>query len=439
MRSKLMALMGLWLMFISSVCLAVPTIQHWQLANGVQVYFVPTDGLPILDAQLVFDAGSARDGEKSGLASLTSGLLEQGAGDLNAQQIAEQFESVGAQLGVSTSRDFSAISFRSLTDDQILNTAWSVLKKVVTSPTFPAVDFQREKDRTLLSIKQRQESPGTLAQLALYGRIFQGHPYAKPIQGEESSVTKLAVKDLKDFYSQYYVANKLTVVLVGGISRQRAEKLVEQLVGKLKAGKKAPAIAAVNVSTNGGLIHQDYPSQQTHLLYGMPVLAHNDPDYFALYIGNHILGGSGFSSRIVKDIREARGLAYSAYSYFHPMLQKGPFIMGLQTKNESVKEASAAVKQLLENFLLQGPSDEEVIAAKKNIGGGFALKLDSNKKLLGNVVSIVVSGAPLDYLNTYVQKIESVTTEQIREVFQRRLIVDSMTMVTVGQTMNEKD
>jgi zinc protease len=371
MRSKLMALMGLWLMFISSVCLAVPTIQHWQLANGVQVYFVPTDGLPILDAQLVFDAGSARDGEKSGLASLTSGLLEQGAGDLNAQQIAEQFESVGAQLGVSTSRDFSAISFRSLTDDQILNTAWSVLKKVVTSPTFPAVDFQREKDRTLLSIKQRQESPGTLAQLALYGRIFQGHPYAKPIQGEESSVTKLAVKDLKDFYSQYYVANKLTVVLVGGISRQRAEKLVEQLVGKLKAGKKAPAIAAVNVSTNGGLIHQDYPSQQTHLLYGMPVLAHNDPDYFALYIGNHILGGSGFSSRIVKDIREARGLAYSAYSYFHPMLQKGPFIMGLQTKNESVKEASAAVKQLLENFLLQGPSDEEVIAAKKNIGGGL--------------------------------------------------------------------
>lgn len=145
MRSKLTVLMGLWLMFISSVCLAVPTIQHWQLANGTKVYFVPTDGLPILDAQLVFDAGSARDGEKLGLASLTSGLLEQGAGDLNAQQIAEQLESVGAQLGTSTSRDFTSISFRSLTDDQVLTTAWSVLKKVVTSPTFPAIDFQREK------------------------------------------------------------------------------------------------------------------------------------------------------------------------------------------------------------------------------------------------------------------------------------------------------
>lgn len=439
MKIKIKVIVSSVLLLLSPLSLALPSIQHWQTNNGVQVYFVPTEGLPILDAQLVLRAGSSADGDKNGVAALTSALLTQGAAGLNAQDIAERLDSVGAQLSASTSRDLTTISYRSLTDEKALQTSWRLLKAVLSKPSFPLQDFNRIKARTLLGIKQRQESPGVLGQLALYQEIYKDHPYSHAIQGVENTVKEIQVNDLKQFYQQYYVANNLAVVLVGGISRDQAERMVEELVVDLLAGKKAAPIEAVLTPQKGKVIHLEYPSEQTHLLYGLPVLQHNDPDYFPLYVGNHILGGSGFSSRIVKEIREERGLAYSAYSYFHPMIQKGPFVMGLQTRNEKAKEASMAVKQTLRTFIQDGPTDEELMAAKKNIIGGFALKLDSNKKLLVNVVRIVVSGAPLNYLNSYMQKIEAVTQQQIKQAFQRHLKMEKMVMVTAGQSVVQKD
>ena len=439
MRINLRVIIGVALLFACKGLLAVPTIQNWQTDNGANIYFVPTDGLPILDVQLVFDAGSARDEKKGGVAALTSTLLNQGAAGKNAQNIAELLDSVGAQLDVSTSRDFTTISYRSLTDETALLTSWRVLKELVNEPDFPELDLKREKERTLLDIKERQDSPGTLAQLALYGEIYKGHPYANAIQGEEVYVSGIKVRDLQDFYKQYYVAKNLVVVLVGGVSRNQVERMVDDLVGGLPAGKKASPISKVKVHEDGKSIHQEFPSQQTHLMYSVPVLRHKDPDYFPLFVGNHILGGSGFSSRIAKEIREKKGLAYSAYSFFHPMVQQGPFLIGLQTRNEKVNEASEAIKKTLQEFIQHGPTEDELISHKKNIMGGFALKLDSNKKLLGNVVEIVVSGAPLDYLTTYTQKIDALTREQITEAFQRRVLMERMVMVTVGQTVEQID
>jgi len=438
MLTKLQCLISVGLCVVSSASFAVPTIQHWETKNGVRVYFVPTTGLPILDAQLVFDAGSARDGIKKGVAALTSGLLDQGAAGLSAQDISEQMENVGAQLSTSTSRDFTSIAYRSLTDSKALNASWAVLKKVLNQPEFPSKDFKREKDRTLLGIKRRQESPGTIAQLALYQAMYKGHPYSNAIQGEKNTVESIQTNDLKAFYKKHYVGKNLIVSLVGGVTREQAERLVDDLVGDLPVGEKTSPIQPVTIVDKGLTIHKEFPSQQTHLMYSLPVLTRNDADYFALSVGNHILGGSGFSSRIVKEIREERGLAYSAYTYFHPMIQKGPFLVGLQTRNEKVAEASSATKNVLKAFIKDGPTKEELEAAKKNITGGFALKLDSNKKLLGNVVGIVASGAPLDYLNTYLQKVNAVTREQIKEAFQRRVVMDKMVMVTVGKTVDQQ-
>lgn len=438
MNSKYQIIAGMVLWLSCSMAAAVPVIQHWQTSNGVDVYFVATDGLPIVDARLVFNAGSAYDGKDYGLAALTSSLLDQGAAGENAQQIAEQLESVGAQLSTGSSRDFSSISFRSLSDPAALNAAWAVFKNILNAADFPAQDFEREKQRSLLSIKRRQESPGVLAQLALYQEIYKEHPYANPIQGDALSVSNIGLDELKGFYQQYYVASNAKLVLVAGVSRQQAEDMAENLLADLPVGHKARPIAEVGEITQGKAIHVEYPSQQTHIMYSLPVMIHNDADNFALYLGNHILGGSGFSSRIVKEIREERGLAYSAYSYFHPMVQKGPFLIGLQTRNEKRDEAVAAVKQTLAEFIEDGPTKQELIAAKKNISGSFALRLDSNKKLLASVVNIVASDAPLDYLNTYLQNIEAVSVEQIREAFQRRLIVDKMVMVTAGQATGEK-
>jgi len=438
MRSRHL-IITLSLLLVSVSSFAVPTIQHWRSDNGADVYFVPTKGLPIVDVQLVFNAGSAYDGAQSGVAGLTSALLDQGAAGQSAQQIAEQFESVGAQFSTSSSRDFSTLTYRSLSESEALAQSWEVFKQVLNNPDFPVGDFKRLQEQTLLGIKRREESPGVLAQLALYREIYRDHPYANPVRGSLESVSALSREDLVQFHKDYYVANNLKVILVGGVSRQQAETMVADLLIGLPAGTKAMPIAKVPELIQGKTIHLEYPSQQTHLLYGLPVITHNDADYFALSVGNHILGGSGFSSRIVKEIREERGLAYSAYSYFHPMIQKGPFLIGLQTRNEKLTEAATAAKQTLVDFIEQGVSEEELIAAKKNISGGFALRLDSNKKLLANVASIVASGAPLDYLNTYLGNINAVSATTIQEAFKRRVIISNMVMVTAGQKQENKE
>lgn len=418
---------------ISFAATAVPQIQHWETAKGAQVYFVETKGLPIIDVQLMFDVGSVRDGKKLGVTALTSAMLKQGAAGLSAKQIAEGLENVGASLSVSSSRDFTSMTFRSLSDTKVLDKAWAVFTQVLTQPDFPQKDFERLKAQTLLGIKRRGESPSTLAQLALYQQIFRGHPYRQPIKGESETVGKLTVDDLKSTYRANYVTNKLVVAVVGNLSRQQIEQRIDSLVKGLQQGEKTLPLAEVAELKMGATLHTEYPSSQTHLFYAAPVIAFNDPDYFALYVGNHILGGSGFTSRIVQEIREKRGLAYSAYSYFNPMVQKGPFIIGLQTRNEKASEAAAAVQATLQSFIQQGPTDEEVIASKKNIIGGFALRLDSNKKLLSNIASIVARGASLDYLNTYIDKINGVTVAQITSAFQRRVHPEHMVMVTVGQ------
>lgn len=433
MRSNHSLLTGLVLLLLSSAAVALPSIQHWRSAKGAEVYFVATEGLPIVDARLVFTAGSAYDAKQNGVAALTSALLDQGAAGQTTQQIAERLENVGAQLSTASSRDFTTLSFRSLSDEKALASSWAVLQQVLSQPDFPLTDFQREKERTLLSIKRREESPGVLAQLALYREIYRGHPYAKPVRGTSESVAMIERGDLRRFYQRYYVANNLKLILVGGISRQQAEQMVAELLADLPAGEKAMPIVEVAELAEGKNIHVEYPSQQTHLMYGLPVLKHNDADNYALYVGNHILGGSGFSSRIVKEIREERGLAYSAYSYFHPMLQKGPFLLGLQTRNEKLTEAAVAAKKTLLEFVEQGVSEEELVAAKKNISGGFALRLDSNKKLLASVASIVASGVELDYLDRYLDNIDAVSIANIQDAFRRRLVVDKMVMVTVGQ------
>jgi len=438
MRSRHL-IITLSLLLVSVSSFAVPTIQHWRSDNGADVYFVPTKGLPIVDVKLVFNAGSAYDGAQSGVAGLTSALLDQGAAGQSAQQIAEQFESVGAQFSTSSSRDFSTLTYRSLSESEALAQSWEVFKQVLNNPDFPVGDFKRLQEQTLLGIKRREESPGVLAQLALYREIYREHPYANPVRGTLDSVSAISRDDLVQFYKNYYVANNLKVILVGGISRQQAESMVADLLSGLPAGTKAMPIAKVPELIEGKTIHLEYPSQQTHLLYGLPVITHNDADYFALSVGNHVLGGSGFSSRIVKEIREERGLAYSAYSYFNPMIQKGPFLIGLQTRNEKLTEAATAVKQTLVEFIEQGVSEEELIAAKKNISGGFALRLDSNKKLLANVASIVASGASLDYLNTYLENINAVSIAAIQEAFKRRVTINNMVMVTAGQTKDDKE
>ena len=425
-------LLGLLLLITSHSAFSSAKIEQWQTPNGSAVFYVETKGLPMVDIRVVFDAGSARDGHQQGVAALTSALLDTGAGSMNADDIAQRFENVGAQFGSGVSRDMAWLSLRSLSDKKLLNKALSTLQQIISTPLFNEKDIQREKNRTLAGLKHREESPGALASIALYNALYKDHPYAHPSAGIVETVAELSANNLKDFYRQYYVANNTMVVIVGEVGKQQAIKIANNLVANLAAGTVPPKIAEVDFSQQGLRKHIAFPSTQTHVLAGLIGDHRKDPDYFELYVGNHILGGSGLVSQLFGEVREKRGLAYSAYSYLSPFFRKGPFIMGLQTRNDQTIEAIKVMKNTLSNFVSKGPSEKALVAAKKNLTGGFAMRSDTNRKLTSYVSMIGFYRLPLDYLDQFQRKIEATTVASIQDAFKRRVNPALLHIISVG-------
>jgi zinc protease len=408
------------------------SIETWQTKNGARVYYVPAPELPMVDIRVVFNAGSARDGDKPGLASMTSLLLDHGAGDWNTDQIVERFDNVGAEFSTSSLRDMAIVSLRSLTEKDWFKTALDTMATIMHKPAFPQNELDRERQRVLVALRNQQESPSDLAENAFYKALYGNHPYATPPLGTKDSVTALTRQDLVDFYNKYYVASNAIVVIVGAVDKHSAKKIARTLMKPLPKGEAATALPEVQDITAPKVIKQQLPFTQTTIWVGQQGDLRGDPDYFPLYVGNHILGGSGFGSRIVDEIREKRGLAYSSYSYFSPMLRKGPFLMGLQTKNTQAKEALDLLQKTVTDFIANGPTKEELQHAKQNITGGFALRLDSNKDIINYVAMIGFYHLPLDYLKTFNDKVEAVTREQIIDAFRRRIHPDKMITVMVG-------
>lgn len=423
---------GMVLAWCAMQVFAVAPIQHWQSSQGGRVYFVQSTGLPMVDVRLQFAAGSARDGQYYGLAMLTNRLLETGAGVWSADQIALRFEEVGAQYSAGVNQDYAQISVRSLTDRRLLDQALATFQAIAAQPQFKEDDFQRIKSQMLMKLKQQQERPAYIAQQAFYQALYGRHPYAHLSSGSIKAISALTVDDVKQFYQQYYGAKNAVLVIVGDLTEMQAKHIAEQLYAPLKQGQVARPLANVTLPSKSKVKHIDFPSTQTHVLAGLPVLSRIDADYFPLYVGNHILGGSGLVSILFNEIREKRGLAYSAYSYFSPLAKKGPFTMGLQTQNKQRKVAIDVLQKTLHDFIENGPSDSELVAAKKNITGGFVLRFDNNRKLLNYVAMIAFYQLPLDYLETFQNKVAQVSKEDIKAAFKRRVPENLLQIISVG-------
>lgn len=415
-----------------AVAEAVPEIQNWSTPNGGKVLFVQTEGLPMLDLRMVFDAGSSRDDRAFGVAALTAGMLDSGAGDLDADTIAERLDAIGAILSSGASRDSAHVALRTLTDPPKLKAALDVFETVISQPRFETKDFEREKNRVLLGIQQKGEDPGEIAEIAFMNTIYGDHPYAHPVEGVKETVEKLSNQDLVRFHKESYTRGNGILVMVGQVSRSEAEAIAAQVYAHLPEGTAKPPLQDPLPVTTAETQVTAFPSAQTHVYAGTLGLKANDPDYFPLVLGNHILGGSGLVSRIMEEVREKKGLAYSAYSYFQPMRVTGPYQIGLQSKNASAREALDIAVRTLRDFVEKGPTDAEIDAAKKNIIGGYVLRLDSNAKLTGEIAAIGFLGRPLDWLNRYTSRIEAVTREDIKRAFKARIDPDRLKTVLVG-------
>ena len=418
---------------ISFSVAATPEIQTWETENGARVLFVPATEIPMLDVEIVFDAGSARDDGLSGLALLTNGLLAEGAAGKTSQQIAEAFESVGAQVSYDASKDMATVGVRSLTETRYLDPAIRVLREMLTQPDFPEDAYKRELNRMKVAVKARQQSPSALAGEAFNKAVFGDHPYASPTDGTEASLEKMTLEAVRAFYKQYYVAKNATVAIVGNVERWQAEEIVKAILSGLPAGERAEALAEVKPLQKAVKIVIDYPSTQTHIFVGQSGIKRGDDDYFTLYVANHPFGGSGFASRLVEVIREDNGLAYSVYSYFVPLRETGLFAMGMQTKTEQTGQALELLDQELRKYVAEGPGKDELAESISNITGSFPLKIDSNSKLLGYLAMIGFYELPIDYLDHFIDNIKAVDVDRINEALKRRIHPDKMVTVVVGK------
>lgn len=431
---KKMIVLAVALISLSSTALswAAPKIESWTTANGLRVYYVAAPELPMVDLSLVFDAGSARDGSKQGLSMLTNSMLNKGAAGLSEDQIAEQFESIGANFAIGTSMDNASVGLRTITIDKELNKAVELWLTVVAKPDFPQKDFERVQKLTLVGLEAEKQSPETLAGKAFAKAVYADHPYGQSENGTEATISALTVADLKAFYQQYYVAKNGLLVIVGALDKAQAEKLAQQVAAVLPTGEKAPALPEVKPLTEAKTVKIPYPATQAHIIVGQAGDKRVDPDYFTLYMGNQILGGSGFTSRLMKEVRTDRGLSYSVYSYFAPMAQLGTFQIGLQTKKEQTEQALTVVRDVLNKFEKDGVTTAELDASKKDVTGGFPLRTANNSQIASYVGVIGFYELPLDYLDMFTNKINAVTPAQIADAFQRRIQPDKMVTVIVG-------
>lgn len=419
---------------VPNMAQAILPIQHWQTSSGAKVYFVENRDIPMLDLSIDFAAGSGMDGSvKAGVASMTNRILRLGAQGMDEDEIARRTADIGAGISGRFDSDRAGLSMRTLSSRGEREQAIEVYTRILHQPVFPAGAFEREKTRLISAIKESDIQPGTIASRTFNQLIYGGHPYGQRAAGDVESVGKITRDDLVDFYRRHYVARDAIIAIMGDVSRDDANALAERIAAGLPSSQgAAPVLPPVDVKPQNATRRIPHHATQSHILIGAVAIARDDPDYFPLFVGNYVLGGGGFSSRISEEVRQKRGLAYSAYSYFSPLAQKGSFVIGMQTRKDQAQEALDVTMKTLRDYVANGPTAKELEDAKKNLIGGFPLRIDSNRKIHDYLTVIGFYKLPLTYLDDFVKNIERVTAADIKRAFAARVNPEQLVTVVVG-------
>ncbi len=413
-------------------------IQTWHTAEGAKVLFVEARELPMFDLRLTFAAGSSHDQGVPGLAMLTNAMLNEGVPGKDVGAIAAGFEDLGASFGNGAYRDMAVLSLRSLSAAEQREPALALFNQVLGQPTFPEDSLARIKNQLLAGFEQQKQNPGKLANLELFQRLYGEHPYAHPSEGSAASIPGISREQLQAFHARAYAAGNAVIALVGDLSRAEAEALTASVSAAMPSGPALPRIAQPEVPTPGPS-HIEFPSSQTHLLIAQLGIDRRDPDYAALYLGNQMFGGGGFGTRLMEEVREKRGLTYGIYSGFTAMQARGPFLISLQTSAEQSAGTLQLIKDLLREYLAEGPSEAELQRAKRELAGSFPLSTASNAAIVGQLGSMGFYDLPLTYLEDFMAEVQALSLEQVKAAMNRHLDPEALVIVTAGPTVEQKE
>lgn len=435
---------GLWLVILTlgliQSAYAILPIEKLDSYKGAKVFLVQTKVLPMVDIEISIDAGDRYDpSNKSGLADMAAGLMNYGArgdkGLLTEAQIADEIADLGASIGVSAGGERTIMRIRSLSRKDLRDRAVQLAATMLSSPLYDAKILEREKQRSITNLLEAETKSEFVLDRRFKKSVYGNYPLGN--SPSVKSVSSVSVSDLMQFHKTFYRGDRIIISIVGDVDRVQAAEIAQRLLKKLP--QSGPAIAALPTlgrSPIEGLSEREiqipFDSQQAHIVMGMTAIARNNPDYFPLLVGNYVLGGGGFVSRLMSEVREKRGLAYSVSSYFAPGKDAGIFQAGLQTKNDQATLALEVLSSTIAKFIADGPAVSELVAAKSNLVNGYPLRIDNNRKLLDNVSSIAWNDLPIDTMEIWTKQVEAVTLEQVTTAFQKYLAMDRMKIVVLG-------
>ena len=419
---------------------AILPIEKLDSYKGAKAYLVQTKALPMVDIEVSIDAGDRYDpAGKSGLADMVAGLMNYGVksekGVLTEAQIADEIADLGANIGLSVSGERAILRIRSLSRKDLRDRAVQLASAMLSEPTYDSKIVEREKQRTITSLLEAETKPEFVLERRFKKSVYENYPLAD--SPTIKSVAAVSVNDLVQFHKQFYRGDRMIVSIVGDVDRAQAEEIVKALLKQIPAsGQPIAKLPELERSPVEPLAQREiqipFDSQQAHIAMGMTAVARNNPDYFPLLVGNYVLGGGGFVSRLMAEVREKRGLAYSVFSYFIPGKENGIFQAGLQTKSDQAALALEVMSSTTAQFIADGPTPSELLAAKANLVNGYPLRIDNNRKLLDNLSSIAWNGLPLDTMDVWTKQVEAVTLEQVNAAFKKYLAMDRMKIVVLG-------
>jgi len=413
-------------------------IKRMKLNNGAVLLVSEQHQLPMVSLSMAFDAGSRRDpAGKEGLAELTAASLEQGTKQLSAADFNQKIDFMGSSVGVAADRDYAYASMASLT--KYANDTLHLLAQSLENPGLRERDIERKRSDQVAGIKADEEEPGYAAMVAFAKQIFDGGPYGHPSEGFAATAARLRPADVKNFYQQYYRVGRAVVAVVGDVDANAIKARLEQeLAGPPGSVPAQPEPAAPSVAPGLHLKLIDRNVAQANLILGAGGIARSNPDYYKILVMNYILGGGGFSSRLMRIVRSKGGLAYSIDSAFPASKFPGAFAVVLQTKNQSANEALRLIIAQLREIQQQPVSNAELAAAKKYLIGSFPLRLDRQSQIVSFMLQVELYGLGLDYADRYPKLIEQVTRAEVQQVAQKYLHPGALDLVAVANQSQAK-
>lgn len=416
--------------------LRLPAVQDWRTRAGLRTLFIQASELPVVDIRLTFDAGSARDQSVvpggSGLASLVASMLDEGTRTQSTDQIAAQFEALGAQYSAQAYRDMFTVELRVLSDPNLLQPAVQQLLSLLADAQFPEDSLARIRANLAVGQQQREESPAAMAGLRFWRELYGSHPYAEPPTGTAASLARISRQHLIEFKQRYLVRGNASLALTGQLTPQQARALAEQISQTLPAGPAAPPLPTPAALAQARTVQVPFASTQAQVVMGQLGLARSDPDLPAVLLGNEILGGGDFNALLMKELRQKRGLTYGAYSSFVPMHVPGPFSVSFSTRSDQAGTAVTLARQTLRQALQDGLDPVQFAEAREGLINGYPLGLASNASLNAMLGMMGFYGLPGSYLSDYPAQLQALTPAQVQDALRRHLNPDALLTVVVG-------